>query len=72
MNILRDKLPIVLHTELIKTMYIVRRAPHKAKFFDNSKGKIGRQCFGNNLHFMAAINDDWLTKGFSDDGLEPL
>ena len=67
-----NKLPVILHSELVKTMDTEHRASHKAKFFDNSKGKVGQQQFGNNLHYMAAINDDWLDIGISNDKIRIL
>jgi hypothetical protein len=43
-----------------ETLYTERRYPDIPKFYNNAKGKIGRQKLGNNLDFMAAIRTKWL------------
>ena len=43
----------------METLYTERRAAHIAKFYNNAKGKIGRQKLGNGLDFMACIKDNW-------------
>jgi len=72
MKIHRDKKPKYLYETLMRTFYTERRSPGLAKFYDNSKGKIGRQRFGNNLHFLAAIQTDWLDKNMSNDAIRIL
>lgn len=52
--------PTNLVNFLRETMYIDQRFPDAAKFYDNSRRKIGKQKLGNNLGFMQAIKDDWL------------
>jgi hypothetical protein len=72
MKIVRDKRPITLFASLSETIYIERRNEFRAKFYDNSKGKIGRQRFGNSLQFMHAIGDDWFGKQLSNDAIRIL
>ena len=49
-----------------------RRKSGIGKFFNNSKGKIGLQKVGNNLFFMAAIQDDWYKQDLSNDQIRTL
>jgi hypothetical protein len=65
-KVLRDGLPSELSATLHETLYEERRRPGFGKFYDNSKGKIGRQKFGNNIHFMTAIKEPWLGTGLQD------
>ncbi len=41
-------------------LFSERRLPNLGKFYNNSKGKIGRQKLGNNLEFLHAIKYDLL------------
>ena len=52
--------PTNLVNFLRETMYTEQRFPDTAKFYDNSRGKIGKQTLGNNLEFMQGIKDNWL------------
>ncbi len=56
---LRDQKPVRLHNIVRETLYSERRHPTLGKFYNNAKGKIGRQKFGNNLEYMAAIKEEW-------------
>jgi hypothetical protein len=69
-KILRDKLPFNLYEVLTETIFVERRSEFKAKFYDNLKGKVGRQKLGNSLHFMAAIGEDWFGKDLSNDKIQ--
>lgn len=62
-----NKAPIILYDLLNETFNTEKRAPGLGKFYDNSRGKIGRQKFGYNLGFMAAIMDDWNGLDLSND-----
>jgi hypothetical protein len=66
-KILRDKLPHGLHDLLSKTYYEERRHVGLGKFYDNSKGKVGRLKFGNNLQFMSALKTPWSGENWNDD-----
>ncbi len=66
-KILRDRSPSGLHDLLKETYYEERRHVGIGKFFDNSKGKIGKQKFGNNLQYMSAIRSPWNGQNWSDD-----
>ena len=57
---LQRKEPAFLVDNLRTTLYFERRHPHIGKFYDNSKGKIGRQKLCNSLQHMAAIQFNWL------------
>ena len=56
-KILRE--PTKLYKILSKTLYMERRHPLLGKFYNNSRGKIGRHKFGNNMEYMAAIRENW-------------
>jgi hypothetical protein len=56
----RSQKPSVLYDFITETLYTERRHPHLGRFYDNSKGKVGRQKLGNNLEFFNAIKSDWL------------
>ncbi len=43
-----------------------------ARFYDNSKGKIGRQKLGNNLDFMTAIKTSWLGRNLGNDAIRRI
>ncbi len=66
-KILRDKIPSGLHTILNETLYEEKRHPGLGKFYDNSKGKIGKQKLGNNIQFMSAIKSPWNGENWNDD-----
>jgi len=48
---------------------MTRRKSLIGNFFDNSKGKIGKQKLGNRLKFMAKINWDWIDTTMTKDRL---
>ncbi len=62
-NCLQNGKPTLLVSFIRETLYHERRSPNIGKFYNNAKGKIGRQKLGNNLEFMSAIRDDWLDTG---------
>jgi len=64
--------PFYLYNELVKHIFTTRRKPLIGNFFDNSKGKIGRQKLGNRLRFMAEIKADWIDTEMSKDRLRML
>ncbi len=43
-----------------ETLYTERRYPHIGIFYNNAKGKIGKQKIGNGLDLFNAIKDAWL------------
>ena len=71
-KILRKEALKALFNSLQETVYIERRSPHLAKFYDNSKGKIGRQKFGNCLQFMSAIQTNWHGLHLSDNRIRTI
>ncbi len=52
--------PTILLNFIKGTLFSECRSLNLEKFYNNSKGKIGRQKFGNNLELIHAIKDDWL------------
>jgi hypothetical protein len=65
-KVLRENLPMELCNTLRETLYEEGRKPGIGHFYDNSKGKIGKQKFGNNIHFMKAIKEPWLGENLPD------
>jgi len=55
-----DDSPQYLKQTLLETIFTTRRNPRKGRFFNNTKGKIGKQRISNRLKFMDEIKDDWL------------
>jgi len=51
--------PVYLYDEFVKQSFTTRRKPLKGNFFDNSKGKIGKQKLDicNKLRLMTSIKD---------------
>jgi hypothetical protein len=43
-----------------------------SKFYNNAKGKVGRQKIGNSLEFMNAIKDKWLGENLRPDAIRRL
>lgn len=54
---LRDRSPQFLTEEIMTNLYTIRRRPNSARFFDNSRGKIGRSRFCNRLNVMNGLTD---------------
>jgi len=70
-KISRDGYPVYLKEQLEKTCYTERRQPHKPRFYDASKGKIGRHKIENRLDVMDNIG--WNTTGpNSDDAIRTM
>jgi len=49
-----------LREKLNETIFSTRRQPGIGKFFNNAKGKIGKQSIQNRLKFMDERRTDWL------------
>ncbi len=64
--------PSMLRFFITETLYTERRHPHIGKFYNNAKGKIGRQKLGNGLDFFNAIKDNWLGMDLSNDAIRRL
>lgn len=41
----------------------MQSSPGRGNFFDILKGKIGNKKFGNKLHFIADVFDNWISSG---------
>jgi len=61
-----------LRDKLRETLFTTRRKPGIGKFFNNAKGKIGKQSIQNRLKFMDAIQTDWLGTELNDDARRRL
>jgi hypothetical protein len=71
-KVIRDRLPCELFATLHETLYEERRKPGFGHFYDNSKGKIGKQKFGNNIQFMKAIKEPWLGTELKDPSIRRI
>ena len=73
LNILRNKKTLIRYDQLQETLYTERRDPGRGRFYDNPKGKVGKQKLRNNLLFLAAIQEDWYgLDGQTDDRIQTL
>jgi len=61
--------PVHIYKKLLDTFYSTRRKPGLGHFFNNSKGKIGKQSIQNRLTLMDEITDDWMTQLRTDNSL---
>jgi len=60
-KIKRDRCPTYLPEIIQETIYTTRRQPNSAKFYDNSKGKVGKHCLCIRLTGMNGL-PNWLDK----------
>jgi hypothetical protein len=72
MKILRNGSPKALLNSLQETLYVEQRSPHLGRFYDKSKGKIGKQKLGNCLQFMSAIKTNWYGLQLSDNRIRTI
>jgi len=68
-QILAKREPFYLYENLVETLYTTRRKPLMGRFFDNSKGKIGRQKLCNKMQCMDLMTTNWLGLDQSKDGI---
>jgi len=68
-KIVTNREPFYLYNDIKKNIYTTGRKPLIGNFFDNSKGKIGKQKLGNRLKFMTKINWDWTDTAMTKDRL---
>jgi len=71
-KIIRDRQPKPLADLLETTLYTVPRKPQLGRFFDGSRSKWGRQSLQNRVTFLNAINEPWLQRDLTDDGIRIL
>jgi hypothetical protein len=71
-KIIRDGIPVELYGVLKETFFEERRKPGFGHFYDNSKGKIGKQKLGNNVQFMKAVKEPWLGLDISDTSIRRI
>lgn len=64
--------PFYLYHYLAQTIYTTRRKPLIGLFYDNSKGKIGRQKINNKLVCMRTISKGWIDINYSKDSLRTM
>jgi len=64
---IRDGSPQLLNEEVSRNLYTQRRSVNRERFFDNSKGKVGRHRLRNRITFMNDLDFDWLNVRINDD-----
>jgi len=69
MKTVNDCEPFYLCQTLGETIFTTRREPSIGIFYNNSKGKIGRQKLSNKLKFMDYIKFDYLYKPLPNHGI---
>jgi len=70
-KVIRDRSPTYLYEMLHETIHTTRRQPTKARFYDNSKGKIGKHRLCNRLQGMNDL-PEWLNLDMTDDAIRRL
>lgn len=70
-KILRDRSPGFLCDEIKLTLFTTRRQPDKARFYNNSRGKVGLHRLSNRLTIMNGLSS-WLNKDLTDDAIRRL
>jgi len=70
-KILRDRSPLYLFNLIMETYYAERRKPDHAKFFDNSRGKIGKHRLCNRLNNLDNL-PGWFDKDLNDHAIRKL
>jgi len=61
-----------MKSKLKETLFPTKRQPRVGKFFNNAKGKIGKQSKQNRLKFMDNITEDWIGLNLTDDVIRRL
>jgi len=64
MKVYKHREPVYLYMSLNETLFTVRRKPSKWHFYDNGKGKIGRQKICTKLKFFDNLSLDWIAMDF--------
>jgi len=70
-KVIRDRSPEYLSLIIINSFYTERRKPGVAKFFDNSKGKVGKHRLGNRPTEMGGL-PEWHDKALTDHQIRTL
>jgi len=66
-KIYRHREPFYLYSFINQTFYTTRRKPLMGRFFDNSRGKIGKQKICKRLKFMDDLELDWFNRDWTPD-----
>jgi len=69
MKVIRDKQPKYFHQRLQETLNTCRRTSLIGHFYNNAKGKIGKQSIENRLAHMDSLKTDWLGLDWNDDSV---
>jgi len=64
---LKNNEPKFLKDSITTTLYTTRRKPLIGRFYNNAKGKIGKQALHNRLEMMDLVDFDWIGQDLSDD-----
>jgi len=64
---LKNNEPKFLKDSITSTLYTTRRKPLIGRFYNNAKGKTGKQALHNRLEMMDRLDFDWIGQNLSDD-----
>jgi len=63
---LKNNEPKFLKDSITSTLYTTRRKPLIGRFYNNARGKIGKQALHNRLEMMDHVDFDWIGQDLSD------
>jgi len=67
-----NKEPYHMYKKINETFYTTRRKPGIGHFYNNSRGKIGKQSIQNRLAAMDEIQREWTTQPLKGDALRTV
>jgi len=59
--------PQFLNTKLRETLFATRRKPLIGRFYNNARGKTGKQSLPNRLQYKECLNKEWLERTWMND-----
>jgi len=68
----KQDIPAYPKQKLKETIFFTRRQPRIGTFFNNSKGKIGKQSIHNRLKFMDEITTEWHEMDLTDSTIRTM
>jgi len=71
-KILRDRCPAPLHNHLMQNLYLERRKPFNGRFYDTSRGKIGRHKLHNRLETLTHLDRPWHEMNLTDAAIRTM
>jgi len=66
-KIIQNAAPQFLNTKLRETLFTTRRKQLNGGFYNNARGKTGKQFLQNRLQHMDCLNKEWLERTWTND-----